>query len=161
MNRKNIITLTILCLLLAVSAEAQSLVPLKGTRLSVTPPEGFALAKVFSGYMSKKTDAMIIVWELPFSYAEMIKAFDREELQEVGKTLLSRQEATFGEFEGFLFLVSEEARGKSLRRWIGIFGDSKTTNMVIATFRMDRKAEAALSEALKKSVLSTRLVSGP
>lgn len=153
--------MTILCLLFAVSAQAQSLLPLEGTRLSVTPPEGFALAKLYPGYISKKTNAMIIVWELTFPFAEMIKAFEREELQNVGITLLSRQEATFGEFEGFLFLVSEEARGKSLRRWTGVFGDSKTTNMVTATFRNDRKAEASLSEALKRSVLSTRLVAGP
>ena len=140
----------------AVSAEAQSLVPLKGTRVSVAPPEGFVLAERFAGYMSDETGASIMVTEMQAPFAETIKGFDRNGFRKHGLTLLSRQGAVFGEVKGYIFSVSQEIEGVVILKWMAAFGDERTFYMVTAAFPEDHEAE--LSEPLKKSVLGARVV---
>ena len=155
-QRDRFVIMTILCLLLAVSAEAQSLVPLKGTRVSVAPPDGFVLAERFPGYMSDETGASIMVTEMQAPFAETIKGFDRNGFRKHGLTLLSRQGAVFGDVKGYIFSVSQEIEGVVILKWMAAFGDERTFYMVTAAFPEDHEAE--LSEPLKKSVLGARVM---
>lgn len=135
-------------------AIAEPLKPVKGTHVTIATPQGFVVADRFPGFMSEETGSSVMVSELPAPYGEVTKDFSAQGFKKQGMTLLSQDKASYGTHSGLLLSVSQAARGIEWRKWMAVFGDDKMTYMVTASF--PKETEAALSDVLKKAVMSAR-----
>lgn len=136
-------------------AEASELTAIKGTRIVITPPSNFAIAENFQGFLLVEKNASIMVTEFPASFSEIEDAFTKEKLASRNMTLLSREEAVFGGYKGFIVGVSQNAYGAEFRKWIAVTGESDYSVMLVATFPLSFEKE--LSETMKASLLSVRI----
>ena len=139
-------------MIMAVSAcvAAGQQKPVKGTHVIITPPAGFVVADRFPGFMSEETGSSVMVSELPAPFAEVTKDFSAPDFKKQGMTLLSQVKASYGMHNGLLISASQAARGVDWLKWMAVFGDSKMTYIVTASF--PKEAEAELSDVLKKAV---------
>lgn len=147
----------VMIMAVSVGAAAGLEKPVKGTHVIVTPPAGFVVADRFPGFMSEETGSSVMVSELPAPFAEVTKDFSAPGFKKQGMTLLSQVKMSYGAHDGLLISASQAARGIDWLKWMGVFGDSKVTYIVTATF--PKEAEAELSDLLKKSVMGARVSS--
>ncbi|MFP2928708.1 hypothetical protein ACLESO_26630 [Pyxidicoccus sp. 3LG] len=125
----------------------------KGTRVSLTPPEGFTEATRFNGFEQEATGASIMVTELPGAYAEATAGFSAEGFASRGMKLVSKKPAKVGGHKGLLFQVRQSASGVDFLKWLVVLGDASTTLIVTATYR--EEDAKALGRPLQAAVLST------
>ena len=137
------------------SAYADAAVAVKGTRVTLEPPAGFAVADRFPGFMSEETGASVMITELPAPFAEASKGFNAAGFKTQGMTLLSEEKSSFGELQGALYSASQAAQGIEFLKWLAIFGDAANTYIVTAAFPKVHAEE--LSEKLKAAVRSAKV----
>ncbi|MEN6406450.1 MAG: hypothetical protein ABFC77_08265 [Thermoguttaceae bacterium] len=152
---KRFITSVVILLGVGSAVNAESQKPVKGTHIIVPAPSGFVVADRFPGYMSEETGSSVMVSELPAPFAKVTKDFGATNFKKQGMTLLTKEDATYGSYKGVLISASQSARGVDFLKWMGVFGDEKTTYMVTASF--PKEAEDELSDVLKKSVIGARV----
>jgi hypothetical protein len=152
---KGLITSIVMLLVISGGVGAESPRQVKGTRVVVTPPPGFEVADRFPGFMSEETGASVMVTELAGPFSEVAKGFNASGLRKQGMTLLSQDAAQYGTYLGVLISAAQSAHGVDYLKWMAAFGDDKTTYLVTATF--PKKAEANLSDVLKKTVMGVRV----
>lgn len=123
------------------------------TRVSLTPPSGFAVAPEVSGYSQESSSSSIIVTEFPASFSETKSAFNNPSgLLKRGMTLLNKLEVNLNEQKGELLKVKQIKSGVEYLKLILIFGDEKESVMIIGTF--PKVLENELSEKMKASLLT-------
>ncbi|MCP3136444.1 hypothetical protein [Pyxidicoccus xibeiensis] len=126
----------------------------KGTRVSLTPPEGFTEATRFSGFQQEETGASLMVTELPGPYTEVTTGFTAEGLTSRGMKLLSKKQVKVNGHKGLLLHVAQSASGVDFLKWLVVLGDASATLVVTATYR--EEDTKALGRPMQAAVLSTR-----
>ena len=152
---KALIALTLLALAMPVRATPDLQPPVRGTHIRLTPPAGFVAADRFMGFLSEETGASIMISELPASLDEVTRGFTADGFKKQGMTQLSQEKTHFGAHPGLLWSAAQMADGVDYLKWLAVFGDDKTTYLVVATF--PKEAHAELSEVLKKVVMDARV----
>ena len=142
-------------LALGLLANSQKPVHVIGTKIEIVPPAGFSKAERFTGFISEETGASIMIVELPVDYSKISSGFTKEGFASKGMKLLNQEKASFGEFKGNLFLLSQESNGITYHKWTGAFGDEKTSYIINGAFPSE--LQETLSETMKQSVLSARI----
>ncbi|MCY1017566.1 hypothetical protein [Pyxidicoccus sp. MSG2] len=137
---------------------APALVQVKGTRVSLAPPEGFTETTRYNGFRQKATLASIRVKDYPLGSPDALdltlKGFSAESLAAQGAKLLSREEVKVDGHAGVLFHVALSSDGVDFRRCILVLGATSATLVVHATWR--EQDSKALRKPLEAAVRSTR-----
>jgi len=124
-----------------------------GTNVTVSPPEGFSLAKHYPGFEWPEAQASIMVTELPGPAVDMMRSITGPTLAGNGVMLISARDAVIREKPARLLHVRQKTpRGEALK-WILITGDASTTIMIVGTFT--EGVSPGVGDVIKQSLLTT------
>ncbi|MFP2906744.1 hypothetical protein ACLESD_17125 [Pyxidicoccus sp. 3LFB2] len=137
----------------AARRKAAPVQQVKGTRVSLAPPEGFIEGRSFSGFRQEETGASIMVTELPLAFETVSKGLTAEALSSQGMESLSRKPAKVGGHTGFLVQVRQASGDKVFLKWILVLGNDSDTLLLTAAWREQDKA---LSRPLEQALRSAR-----
>jgi hypothetical protein len=124
----------------------------RGTRVRLVQPAGFAAATGFPGFQQDDTGASIVVAEVPGPYAAVTADFTADGLRPHGLTLVQARRVVIADRPGLLLHVTQVARGTTFAKWIAAFGDDTASVLITATF--PEELGNALAEPLRAAVLS-------
>lgn len=128
--------------------------PVRGTRVELQPPAGFAPAERFPGFQQDGTDASIMVTDMAGPFRDMSAGLTPEGLAGAGMTLISADSVTVGAQPGRLLNVTQSARGVTFEKWVLMFGGDSATAVVTATYPQEHAD--SLRAPLRQAVLSAR-----
>ena len=160
-------------LMLTMSSGAQDLnayasstdehVLIRGTNISMIPPDNYVLSEEFKGFHRPEDEtSMIIVMEIPQSYYEVSASFTREMLVEQGMVLSSKSEVKVNGYNGDLIDLIQVANGLTFSKLILIYGDSFETTMINGVFLKDSTVLAEkITQSVKSTVVNTHIVVDP
>lgn len=126
-----------------------------GTRVSLIQPEGFSVAKAFSGFRQEDTLSSIMIVEIPGPYRECIKGFsDVRKLKSQGMKLLRQEEIVVDGQAAKLFHFRQTTSGGAFVKWVVAFGDD--TNTVLVNAICPEIYKQTLAGPLRQAVLSVK-----
>ena len=128
--------------------------PVRGTRLSLVPPEGFVESPRFSGFQKDETGSSIMVVEMRMRFGLVTQAFEPGPMASKGMKLLGKEALTLDGGQAVLAHLEQEYAGVTYRKWMLALGDEQGSALVTATYRAEQ--EARESASLKAAVLSAR-----
>ena len=141
---------TVLCV--SPGAEAQvSRVP--GTRVSLTPPDGFSPAQQYPGFESNDPAGSIMVTELPVPSAEMIRSMTAPSLAAKSMTLVSAVDIPVNARPARLLHIRQKAGSRELMKWILVAGEAAITFMVVGTYE---PSSPDTGESIRRALLTTQ-----
>jgi hypothetical protein len=142
--------LSLLLVCLTTSAVKADPVAIPGSRVQMEPPPGFEPADRFQGFASLETGASIMVTEMPTGAKQMLANMTAAELRKGGMTLLDRDDRAFDGLDGAMVRIAQNAQGQEWLKQMAVFGDEKTTYMVVASYPKDSDEElvAAITTSL-------------
>lgn len=117
----------------AAAADAPEVVPVRGTRIVMIRPEGFADAAAFTGFVHTRTPASIMVSEVRAPASRLFAAMTDENLARQGMTPLSREPVRIQNREGVLVRVRHR-KGTDYEKWLLVFGDDESGFMINASW---------------------------
>lgn len=130
-----------------------SMIP--GTRVRLTPPNGFMAAERFSGYFQEDSDASIMVTEIPGPFSEMASGLTNvAELAKRGLLLMATEEVMASGQSALLVKVQQTAYDGRFLKWILVLGNEQESVLITATFA--REQEKLLGTRLRESLLSVK-----
>ena len=138
--------LAILGLLISFSAFSQKTISntknnkhqqVNGTKFFLIPPEGFTMADSFQGFQLAQKSASVLVMEIPGPLSEVTKGLNEEGLKSQGVILKNHEEANVNGYDGSFITAEQSANGTHFKKYILVFGDEKSTNMVIGMYPSD------------------------
>ena len=141
------------CQCVVIAAQAET-VRIPGTRVSLDRPPGFELAQQFPGFQRTDARASIIVMEMSAPYDEMRDAMSTEGLEERGVMVESMDAVSVADRDGLLIGATQTAQGAVVKKWMALFGDHKTTVMVVAQMPLVHADQ--LSVPMRAAVVSAR-----
>jgi hypothetical protein len=136
---------------------AEQPIKVPGTRVFLSPPEGFAPSTRFSGFIKKEASASLAVTEIRGPYDQVIASFSKGELASRGMNLTASSLLTMGKNENLkasLIEYTQTAFGQKFRKIACIFGDKTITTIV--TGAMPDNGTSELFTSLKESAKSAR-----
>ncbi|MGH9145925.1 MAG: hypothetical protein ACRD1Q_04400 [Vicinamibacterales bacterium] len=145
-----ILTAIVQCLAVPVFAQA---VRIPGTKVSLTPPEGFSLAQQYPGFEGEVEQASIMVTELPGPAADMVQALTKQALATRGLNLIAAQDAVINSRPARLFNIHQKTANGDVLKWMLITGDHTMTIMVVGTFPAG--SSPSTGSAIQHSLLTT------
>jgi hypothetical protein len=152
---------TSLCLLATVHCFSQSRtapkqqIPVLGTRVSLTPPDGFISSSQFPGFWQESTNCSILVTEFPASFNEASSGLSNPSaLSKRGMVLIEKQQVKVSGHAGILAQVMQNISGTEYLKWLLVLGDEKESVLITAAF--PKGLERQLSEKMKVSVLTAK-----
>lgn len=146
-------SLSLLLVVPTATAQTQAKA-IPGTKVSLTPPAGFALSEQFPGFLHEESGASIMVTEMPAPFSKMSGAFTKEALAQQNITLLAQRPHTVGGKTGVLLNLRQVAQGMVFLKWLVAVGTEKETVLITATFPEEVKTQ--WSAALEKAVLGAQ-----
>jgi hypothetical protein len=146
--------LFVACVVAFALPAAAELVSVPGTRVSLEPPPGFALADRFPGFGHAESGASILITDMPAPVAEVRKGMSAEGLAGRGMTVLSSETVTSGAGEVLLVAATQRAGQAEVSKWMAISGDADHTLIVLATYPTGHAA--TLAAPLRAAVLSAQ-----
>lgn len=152
-----IAAVTALACALALPANGQPVI-VTGTRVAMTPPDGFVAAVEFPGFQQPENLASIMVTELPVPAPEMKRGMTKSALATRGMTLLAASNEQVGGDHALLLHVTQKAGGRDFLKWMLIGGDPGATVMIVATY--PKTADAELGASLRRSLLGAEWTNG-
>lgn len=156
--QKNLLACLLLEVLTTTSVGAtQQPIKVPGTRVFLSPPEGFAPSTRFSGFIKKEASASLAVTEIKGPYDQVIASFSKGELASRGMNLTASSVITMGKNENLkasLIEYTQTAYGQKFKKVACIFGDK--TNTTIVTGAMPENGAGELFKSLKESAESAR-----
>jgi hypothetical protein len=132
-------------------SKVSNLVVFPEVGLAVPQPIGFTKATSFYGFEQSSSNSSVMLTKIPGPFSEVTKEFNKTGLASKGISLRSQKNVKVDNRNGLLFNVSQSAYGQKFLKWILVFGDEQSTNIVVATF-LEQNA-AKISEPLKKVLL--------
>lgn len=142
------------CVLACLSVARADLIQIQGTRVMLSPPDGFELSDYFPGFQHKTVTAALVVNEMPSSFIEFSRQYSDIGLEKSGMTLISRERVEKDGLSGQLLLVKQDMRGKKYERWILITGDTAESVMIAGYYPVEnrRMLSEPLETALRNSL---------
>jgi hypothetical protein len=101
---------------LAGAAHAAAPIPFPGSVVSLTPPDGFAPAKDFSGLQGHS--ASIVVADQDGTFAEITAAMTADKAGPEGLKIIKREDLTGLPFKAALFTATQITGGKTADKWL-------------------------------------------
>jgi hypothetical protein len=132
-------------------SKVSNLVVFPEVGLAIPQPIGFTKATSFYGFEQSSTKSSVMLTKIPGPFAEVTKGFNKSGLATRGISLLSQKNVKIDDRDGLLLNVSQSAYGQKFLKWILVFGDKQSTQIVVATF--PEQYAVKISEPLKKVVL--------
>ena len=123
-----------------------------GSRVGLTPPEGFSASETFRGFDDKQNGSAILILELPpQAYAEVSKAMTTDGLKKQGVIIEKKENITLKNGKGVFLAGRQEANGEKLRKWI-LIAESKNLTAIVTALVPDNPkrvySDAAVRDAL-------------
>lgn len=136
---------------------------IRGTNISMIPPDAYELSDEFKGFQNPEDQtSMIIVMEIPQSYFEVSMSFSKEMLVEQGMVLTTKDEVKVNGFDGDLIELIQMANGLTFAKLILLYGDSMTTTMINGVYIKDStQTGEKIIECVKSTVVNTHMVLDP
>ncbi len=125
----------------------------KGTKISIAPPEGWNQANSFNGFQQLGTTNSIMVTELSGTFLEMKEGMTRANLMTKGVVIKTKTKIFINEYEGILIQADQLFNGIEYRKYILIFGNDEASFMINGIFPSSLENE--LEESIKKAIFTT------
>jgi hypothetical protein len=135
-------------------ATDRSYTDVRGSKVSLIKPPGFATADTFSGFQQESTQASLVVTEMPGAYQQVVASFTADTLKTRGMTQIGKENITIAGYPGLLLQLTQSANGSTYRKWIAIFGDASETVAIVAT--LPQAGKPSLFRSLRTSVTSAK-----
>jgi hypothetical protein len=132
--------------LLGAQLAAAEPVRIRGTRVWLEAPPGFAASPDFPGIGRDEDLSSVLVTELPLPLERARASFTREALAERGVELHRSVEVDVDGRRGSLLHATQRAAGTTFRKWLLLFGEGGASVLVTATTPLD--LESVHGEAL-------------
>jgi hypothetical protein len=140
-------------LLAAVPVRAEVMFP-TGSRVGLSPPQGFTPSETFRGFEEKQSGSAILTLELPAqAYGDIEKAMTTAALRKQGVIVEKREAVPLKSGKGLLFIGHQDSDGKTMRKWILLGSTPPVTALV--TVLVPATAQATYSDAAIRGALST------
>lgn len=139
-----------LWVLLSSSAALGDLMEIRGTRVSLDPPQEFEASPFFPGLQHRDITAAIVINEVPTPYLELAKQYSDAGLTKSSMELIKREFIEKDGLSGQLLLVRQILRGENYERWILITGDTTESVMIAGYYPVDYRSR--LNSALETSL---------
>lgn len=142
------------------AAEAEiakgELVQVPGTHVRVVRLAGFAPEPASTGFTLPGSKVSVLATELNgTAYSQSVRAFvDEERLAKQGMTVVSREKVTIDGREGLLVRLTHRFDGDEYLKWIGMWGDDRTTIQVMGMCPLSQAPR--WTEILRRVVLRAR-----
>ncbi|MHC2618805.1 hypothetical protein ACVIW2_000837 [Bradyrhizobium huanghuaihaiense] len=129
-----------------------------GSRISLEPPKGFAVATTFSGFLDQEGSASIVLVEFPPAAFEQIRAgISAEAMARHGMRLLSTETIEGLPYEQVTVRAEQRTGNQTFDKWML---NVKGPDMVaIVTMSIPRPAPARLSDAVIRATLASVRIS--
>ena len=142
-----------IALLAASPAHAEVMFP-TGSRVGLSPPQGFTPSDTFRGFEEKQSGSAILTLELPAqAYSDVEKAMTTAALRKQGVIVDKREAVPLKSGKGMLFIGHQESDGKTMRKWILLGSTPPVTALV--TVLVPATAQATYSDAAIREALAT------
>jgi hypothetical protein len=139
---------------LCVSPATFAQVPrVPGTRVSLSPPEGFSPAQQYPGFESSDPAGSIMVTELPVPAAEMMRSMTASGLATQGMTLVSSADISLNARAARLLNVRQKAAARDVMKWILVTGETTVTFMLVGTYEA---SSPETGESIRRALLTTQ-----
>jgi hypothetical protein len=149
-------------LLIAVAgasvAAQESYVDLPFAGVSLLKPEGFEAAKRFDGIENKSASIAIMAAQYPGAFPDNSKPFQANATLANGVKIESRTDQTIAGLSGCLVKASQDTATARFKKWILLFGDGATTQMVTANLALS--ADDTQMDSVKGLLLAVKPYSG-
>jgi hypothetical protein len=156
--RKSSILLASLAMFGTIAVFAAKPVQIKGTNISLTPPDGFVKAKRFPGLMNKAQGASLLIVNVPVPFDKLKQGFSSENLKKKHMELFSSTEIKFEGKNATLLNLSQQAGKLTYHKWLLFFGSPRSTTMIMGVY--PAQFEKQLSKTIKSAVLGAKIVKG-
>jgi hypothetical protein len=127
-------------------------VNIKGTKISVIPPNGWTVASNFNGFQQTGSSSSLMVVEIPGPFEEVSKGLTEEGLKTQGVILDKKRTVTVNGYSGLYVVAKQFAYETMFGKYILVFGNDQTTFIINGMFPRDFEKE--LGSAVEKSMLS-------
>ena len=119
--------------------------------LALALPEGFRHEPGLGAFESADRQSAIFASELPGSVWKTLRSFSAEGFQRSGMHLLGHERVRVDGWPARLYRARQSARGAELARWVLVFGDSSTSEVLTAVAPEEARPalEAPLLAALR------------
>ncbi|MEN8230768.1 MAG: hypothetical protein ABFS38_21605 [Bacteroidota bacterium] len=113
---------------------SESHVLVKGTKVSLIPPNGFTPASQFNGFQQAGSQSSIMVVEIPGPFKEVQSGLTKEALKSQGVMLRERVDLFVNDMSSIYMEGEQFAQGTMFSKYMLIFGRDEFTVMVNAMF---------------------------
>jgi hypothetical protein len=152
-SRISVQVVVLTALLAAASARAEVMFP-TGSRVGLSPPQGFTPSDAFRGFEEKQSGSAILTLELPAqAYGDIEKAMTATALRKQGVIVEKREPVPLKTGKGMLFIGHQDSDGKTMRKWILLGSTPPITTLV--TVLVPATAQATYSDAAIRGALAT------
>jgi len=122
--------------------------------VKIIRPDDFIESENFFGFVLPNNGSSVMVSMVPAPFSELKVGFTKDALLTQGMDLVSIEDTKIDGQPGVLISVSQTVYGISILKWLYLFGNGETTNMVVAAFPENLAEEDA--ERLRAILLSAR-----
>ena len=153
MNRILVQVAVAVALAATAPARAEVMFP-TGSRVGLSPPQGFTPSDSFRGFEEKQSGSAILTLELPAqAFGDIEKAMTTSALRKQGVIVEKRETVPLKSGKGMLFIGHQDSDGKTMRKWILLGSTPPITALV--TVLVPATAQATYSDAAIRGALST------
>lgn len=133
-------------------SKQSNLVEFPEVGLAIQQPIGFKKATSFYGFEQSASNSSVVLTKIPGPYSAIAQGFDKKKLAARGITLISKQPVKIDRQQGILLQITQRAYGEQFRKWVLVFGNEQSTQVITATF-LDANSQK-IGEPLKKVLLT-------
>jgi hypothetical protein len=140
----------LILLLVSQAAVAQkgTLTPVRATKVSLVPPEGFSPSDGFTGFVNE-SGAFIMVVEVPAPLTEAAAGFTKDNLEKKGFVFITRDTVEHNRSTAYHIKFRQQANGITYVKNILVFGDKNHTVLVNGMYPEDMlQIEGDIEESL-------------
>lgn len=141
----------VIALAFVLFASPASAVPVPGTSVDVSPPEGFTKSDRFPGFMDEATSSSIMITEIPGPHVETTSGFnDQKRMQTQGMKLLNKSSVKVDGQPAILLDIEQSAYGTMFKKWVLAVDRTGSTTLITATYpsaelnRQEKKLKEAI-----------------
>lgn len=103
---------------------------IKGTKISLIPPDGFTDGQNFLGLQQAEMRSSILVLDIPGPYAEISAGINKKNLQSKGIELQAVENLTINSLPAIFVTGTQKASGTQYTKYILVFGTESETIMI-------------------------------
>lgn len=124
----------------------------KGTKISIIPPEGWTVANNFNGFQQMGSSSSLMVVEIFGPYSEVSKGLTEEGLKTQGVILDKKRSITINGYSAEYITAKQFAYETMFGKYILVFGNEHTSFIISGNFPID--FEKKIGKEIEKSILS-------